>query len=72
MYEPHEAREDTVLFPALRRVIPPAEYRELGEQFEDKEHQLFGKDGFEKNVEAVAGLERILDIFDLSTFTPPN
>jgi hemerythrin-like domain-containing protein len=72
MYGPHEAREDTVLFPALRKVIPPAEYRELGEQFEDKEHQLFGEDGFEKNVEEVARLEKILGIYDLSSFTPPK
>ncbi|MDT5341391.1 MAG: hypothetical protein QOE52_575 [Mycobacterium sp.] len=35
MYEPHEAREDTVVFPALRVVLPPKEFRELAERFED-------------------------------------
>ena len=70
MYEPHEAREDTVLFPALRRIVPAREYDALGEEFEKKEHQLFGEDGFEKNVEEVARIEKILGIYDLATFTP--
>src|SRR5205814_2393637 len=34
MYRPHEAREDTVLFPALRTVLPAKEIKDLGEQFE--------------------------------------
>lgn len=70
MYEPHEAREDTVLFPAFRRIVSRHEYDSLGEEFEKKEHQLFGEEGFEKNVELVAGLERKLGIYDLSQFTP--
>ncbi len=70
MYGPHEAREDTVLFPALRRIVSPHEYDSLGEEFEKKEHQLFGEDGFERNVERVAGLEKQLGIYDLSQFTP--
>jgi len=37
MYRPHEAREDTVLFPALRSVVTRPELSELGEQFEAKE-----------------------------------
>jgi hemerythrin-like domain-containing protein len=37
MYEPHEAREDTVLFPALRRIVSKQEYGALGEDFERKE-----------------------------------
>jgi hypothetical protein len=46
------------------------EYEELGDAFEDKERQLFGKDGFEKIVAEVAGLEKRLGIYDLSRFTP--
>ena len=38
MYEPHEAREDTVVFPALRDVLPAPKFRELAETFEDEEH----------------------------------
>lgn len=54
MYRPHEAREDTVLFPALRKIVSSSEFDALGEKFEEKEHQLFGEDGFTKVVEEVA------------------
>jgi hemerythrin-like domain-containing protein len=70
MYRPHEAREDTVLFPAIRKIVSGNEYFALGEDFEDKEHELFGADGFEKMVEKVAGIEKQLGIYDLSMFTP--
>jgi hemerythrin-like domain-containing protein len=70
MYEPHEAREDTVLFPALRKIITPHEYDSLGEDFEKREHSLFGQDGFEKMVDRVAGIEKKLGIYDLAQFTP--
>jgi hemerythrin-like domain-containing protein len=70
MYRPHEAREDTVLFPAFRGIVSAHEYASLGEDFEKKEHELFGKEGFEGIVEKVAGIERELDIYDLAKFTP--
>jgi hemerythrin-like domain-containing protein len=70
MYAPHEAREDTVLFPALRKIVRGGEYDALGEEFEKKEHQLFGEDGFEKMVDRVAKIERVLGIYELSQFTP--
>jgi len=70
MYAPHEAREDTVLFPALRGLVSANEYDALGETFENEEHKKFGQDGFEKMVDRVAGLEKTLDIYDLKQFTP--
>jgi hemerythrin-like domain-containing protein len=70
MYEPHEAREDTVLFPAFRKLVSKHEYDALGEDFEKKENQLFHGDGFEKNVDAVARIEKQLGIYDLAQFTP--
>jgi hemerythrin-like domain-containing protein len=70
MYNPHEAREDTVLFPAFRTLVSSNEYDALGEEFEDEEHKLFGEDGFEKMVETVTGLEKSIDIYDLGKFTP--
>lgn len=70
MYEPHEAREDTILFPAFRKIVSKHEYDALGEEFEKKENQLFHGDGFEKNVDAVAKLEQRLGIYDLNQFTP--
>jgi hemerythrin-like domain-containing protein len=70
MYRPHEAREDTVLFPAFREIVRGKEYDDLGEAFEDREHQLFGEHGFENMVAEVARLEQSLGIHDLSLFTP--
>jgi hemerythrin-like domain-containing protein len=70
MYRPHEAREDTVLFPAFRSILEPKEFEALGEQFEDKEHELFGKEGFHGIVAQVAKLEQTLGIYDLDQFTP--
>jgi len=70
MYNPHEAREDTVLFPAFRKLVSAHEYDALGEDFENKEHELFGEDGFEKMVDKVSGIEKQLGIYDLAQFTP--
>ena len=70
MYRPHEAREDTVLFPALRDIVPRKEFEELGDEFEDKEHALFGPKGFEGVVERVAKLEESIGLYDLNQFTP--
>ena len=38
MHNPHEAREDTVLFPAFHRIVTPHEFDSLGEDFEKKEN----------------------------------
>jgi hemerythrin-like domain-containing protein len=69
MYRPHAAREDTVLFPAFREIVGRAAYRELGEEFEETEHELFGERGFEAVVSQIADLERALGIDDLARFT---
>ncbi len=69
MYEPHEAREDTVVFPALRDVLPADKFRELADTFEDEEHRRFGPAGFEGIVDQVAGIEKSLGIYDLDQFT---
>jgi len=70
MYEPHAAREDTVLFPSIHKIISGNEYDALGDEFEKKEDELFGEDGFESMVEKVAALERQVGLFDLNQFTP--
>lgn len=43
----------------------------MAEDFEKKEHDLFGEDGFEKMAARVAQLEQRMGIFDLNQFTPP-
>ncbi|PYX05509.1 MAG: hemerythrin domain-containing protein [Acidobacteria bacterium] len=70
MYAPHEAREDTVLFPAVHEIVSKNEYDAMGEDFEKREHDLFGKEGFEGMVPHVAEIERQLGIYDLNQFTP--
>ena len=70
MYRPHEAREDTVLFPAFRKIVSQHEYDSLGEEFENNEHKMFGKDGFETMVNKVAAIEKSLGIYELAQFTP--
>jgi hemerythrin-like domain-containing protein len=70
MYRPHEAREDTVLFPAFRKIVSKNEYDSLGEEFEKNEHNLFGQDGFETMVEKVTVIEKQLGIYELAQFTP--
>src|SRR5438876_11701960 len=70
MYNPHEAREDTLLFPAFRKIVSPHEFDSLGEDFEKQEDERFGQEGFEKVVDRVAGIEKRLGIYDLAQFTP--
>jgi hemerythrin-like domain-containing protein len=72
MYRPHAAREDTILFPTLHSLVSLHEYDSLGEEFEEQEQALFGKDGFETIVDEVAELEKTLGLYDLSQFTPTN
>ncbi len=70
MYRPHAARESTVLFPQIAAIVGPKEYAEIGDKFEEIEHQKFGQAGFEGVVQKVAELEKSLGIYDLAQFTP--
>ncbi len=71
MYEHHAAIEDTIIFPAWKKAISPAQYHELTEQFEDLEHRMFGKDGFEEGLETIAAIERAFGLGDLAALTAP-
>jgi hemerythrin-like domain-containing protein len=55
--------EDTVLFPRLKTVVSANEYEAMAEDFEKKEHELFGEDGFDKMVHRVAAIEESLGIW---------
>jgi hemerythrin-like domain-containing protein len=72
MYRPHEAREDTVLFPALRTILKPKQVEELGERMEGDEKKVLGDEGFEKSVDQVATIEKQLGIYELAQFTPKS
>lgn len=70
MYRPHASREETVLFPAFRKMLDKDSYHELGERFEEREHELFGENGFDDFVAQLAKIETALEIHDLAMFTP--
>jgi hemerythrin-like domain-containing protein len=69
MYRAHAAREDTVLFPAIRGLVGGKAYAELGEEFEAKERSVLGDHGFERAVEDVARLEAAFGVDDLAKLT---
>jgi hemerythrin-like domain-containing protein len=69
MYQPHEAREDTVVFPAYRALLSPGELVEAGATFAALQEKLFGPNGFSATVAKVASIEQSLGIYDLDQFT---
>ncbi len=70
MYRPHENREDTELFPAVRAQVTAEEYNRLTDIFEDTENEKFGKHAYEKMVNRVAEMERKLGIYEIAQYTP--
>jgi hemerythrin-like domain-containing protein len=71
MYEHHAAREDTIVFPAWKDALSAHQLDEMGEMFEEIEHQQFGKDGFEDAAAQIALIEQALGIADIARFTAP-
>lgn len=71
MYENHAAREDTIIFPAWKKNFSDKQLDEISDQFEDIEHKMFGKDGFEDAAKKIGDIEQALGFADLSQFTPP-
>ena len=71
MYEPHAAREDTVLFPAWKAALGPKGYEEMGDQFEDLERKLLGEDGFTQALGRVRKIEEAFGLADLAVVTAP-
>jgi hemerythrin-like domain-containing protein len=70
MYEPHEAREDTVVFPAYRELLGDTKLAEMAELFASLQVRQLGRNGFDTALETVAGLEEKMGISDLARFTP--
>jgi hemerythrin-like domain-containing protein len=70
MYEPHEAWEDTVIYPALRAETSQRVLDELAERFADLENQQFGDAALRQILDRVSGVEQQLGIGDLASFTP--
>jgi len=70
MYRAHVDREDTVLFPLVRRSMSPKAYLELSASFVKAETEFLGQNGFEETIRKLSGYENILGIGDLASFTP--
>jgi hemerythrin-like domain-containing protein len=71
MYQNHAAREDTIVFPAWKTHFTNKQLDEFSDEFEDIEHKMFGKDGFDDAVARIAAIEATLGFADLAQFTPP-
>lgn len=70
MYEPHEAREDTEVFPAFRQVTTDRQFALISEQVAEAQHRDYGDNAITHFLEQIAGIEKQLGIHDLSSFTP--
>jgi len=70
MYEPHEAREDTVVFPAYRALLTPTQLVAVGHDILAAQTQEFGPNGLATTVGHIARIEQTLGIFELDQFTP--
>ncbi|MFI5014078.1 MAG: hemerythrin domain-containing protein [Hyphomicrobiales bacterium] len=71
MYNAHSTWEDTVVFPAWKKAQSKARLEELAEEFEEIEHQQFGKDGFDDAVARIRRIEKLLGLADLAHYTAP-
>jgi hemerythrin-like domain-containing protein len=73
MYEHHTAREDTIVFTAWKDALSEKAYKEMSEQFEKIEKQMFGHDGFEDAVQQIGAIEAQMGLSDIAQFTitPP-
>src|SRR5262245_50913407 len=65
MYEHHAAIEDTVVFPAWKVAVGGNQLDELGEKFEEIEHEQFGGDGFESALKRMEEIEESLGLSNL-------
>ncbi len=71
MYENHTAREDTIVFPAWKTAFTNKQLDEKGDEFENIERRMFGKDGFEDAEKKISRIEKTLGLSDLAQFTAP-
>ena len=72
MYENHAAREDTIVFPAWKKNFSDKQLDDISDQFEEIEHKMFGKDGFDDAEKKISSIEMELGFGDLAKFTVPS
>ncbi|WP_368680632.1 hypothetical protein [Rhodococcus opacus] len=72
MYEPHEAREDTEIFPAFRQVTSDREFADISEHVAEAQHRRYGDNPIAGFLAQITAVERELGIYDLALFTPED
>lgn len=72
MYEPHEAWEDTVVYPALRAVTPQRTLDELAERIAELQQSTYSDLQLDVILDRVVGVEQQLQIENIAAFTPPT
>jgi hemerythrin-like domain-containing protein len=70
MQRAHEARESTLLIPAMRAIMTAGAFDALYDAVKQKETAVLGADGLFTVIDEIAALERTLEIRDLDRFTP--
>lgn len=69
MFDPHEAREDTLVYPAFRSLLSPGELNGLATTFAQLEERQLGIGAFAAALGRVEAVEQELGIYDLDQFT---
>ena len=69
MYNAHTAWEDTLVFPAWKKTKTKAQLDEASEEFENIEHKMFGRNGFDDALERMTRIEAALGRSDLARYT---
>jgi hypothetical protein len=69
MYRFHESREDTEIFPEIKKVLSKEEYEKLGDTMEKEEDLKLGNGGFKYVLKSVKFIEKELGIFELEDIT---
>jgi len=70
MHEPHEAREDTVMFSPFRSLLSPEELTNLAGAFAEIQGSKFGINASGGIVNQVSWIEQAFDNYNLGEFTP--
>jgi hemerythrin-like domain-containing protein len=69
MMRAHDAREDTVLFPALHRLLRSSELSRLARVIHQRELAMFGDEGYVRLLASVSDLEQRFGLKDLAQLT---
>lgn len=70
MYRYHSAWEDTILFPAFDALESKSDIADIAATFVLEERKILGTTGFESFVNDIIKVEKELDVYGISKYTP--